>query len=169
MVSVIFLFAFECTTLLRAREELEETKRVYVFCNLKNCMQCILSEKWTYPNLRPHTVRLFAFCWSLTGSSTVHIFGHASGILADFAAANDIIANLAKTTEPVIEIHRRCSSNFIFVVWNVWYDARETYFFKHEVVILSFRCNFSTEFQREEGRTIGIVNKINETTVTKSL
>ena len=41
-------------------------------------------------------------------------------------------------------------------------------FFKHEVVILSFRCNFSTEFQSEEGRTIGIVNKINETTVTKN-
>lgn len=123
----------------------------------------------TCPNFRPHAVRLFAFRWSLTGSSTVHIFGHASGILADFAAANDIIANLAKTTEPVIEIYRRCSSNFIFVVWNVWYDARETYFFKHEFVILSFRCNFLTEYQSEEGRTIGIINKINETTVTKPL
>ena len=42
-------------------------------------------------------------------------------------------------------------------------------FFKDEVVILSFRCNFSTEFQSEEGRTIGIVKKINETTVTKPL
>ena len=42
-------------------------------------------------------------------------------------------------------------------------------FFKDEVVILSFRCNFSTEFQSEEGRAIGIIDKINETTVAKPL